>query len=62
MALQTSHSAHSVTRQLLGAEPAKAESGFSDRAVVLTIMELPQGHGGKKLMGGGEKKVSLRVE
>lgn len=53
VALQTSHSPHSVTRQLLGAEPAKVESRFSDRAVVL-ITELPQGHGGKKyLMGGG---------
>lgn len=37
VALQTSHSPHSVTRQLLGAE---VESGFSGRAVVL-ITALP---------------------
>lgn len=41
VALQTSHSPHSVTRQLLGAEPAKAESRFSNGALVLT--SAPQG-------------------
>lgn len=48
VALQTSHSPHSVTRQLLGAKAPKGEPGFSNPTEVVTFAHLCELKRGEK--------------